>query len=342
MKEKIKNGIKKIINNKKVLYAMVTGAVSVFVLSLVLVLAIKTTAGKEDMENNTTTTEKYTDGPEESQDSDMDMVSKGEEATTYPEEVQTKEDGSVVSVVTQDGQIVDISSAQTEVDEEGNTIFTTQSGDKVILDSKGNVSYEKQTQDIETTETATTTVQQQEADSVQPVQPPTTAVQQPTTQAPTVSSVPADYSPTAKYSWEEIKHLTIQEAGPAQGFHYPTVDYSKLPVQSFDHYFVNPEDYGEDCIRIYQDEWGSYKFDTWSENNQLTFPEEIPLYKYVNWNGKIGYFSDGTVDEFQTGIYSTDFWNANLTGEIGHIKFGSNRTWINEELYWFTYITLDD
>lgn len=307
--DKIKEMLKEMLKDKKVL----TGAVAGLAVAVILIIIIAVSCGKNDNAGKGTskTTTK----------ADITTVKKAEKDTA--DEQNT-----------------------TEPDTELSETETTTAEDSTEVSTE------------ETTEQPTEE-QTTEAPTPQPTQAPTEAPT--TTQEQT--TVPAGYSPTAKFPYDE----TVKELHDTYGYPYPTVDYSTLPVQDFSQYFFDPEAtgvqnnyFGEnskyitritpvttDDGRVCQ-----YNFDTYNTDNPddvdilITFPKEIPLYTLVNWNGKIGFFDNGSNMEASDKLMTTDFCygdtDLNSLGASRSIRFGTNLTWDDCPNNWYLFVYIDE
>lgn len=256
-------------------------------------------------------------------------------------------------------------------------ITTVKKAEKDTADEQNTTEPDTELSETETTTTEDSTEVSTEETTEQPTEEQTTEEQtteapipQPTqapTETPTTTqeqtTVPAGYSPTAKFPYDE----TVKELHDTYGYPYPTVDYSTLPVQDFSQYFFDPEAtgvqnnyFGEnskyitritpvttDDGRVCQ-----YNFDTYNTDNPddvdilITFPKEIPLYTLVNWNGKIGFFDNGSNMEASDKLMTTDFCygdtDLNSLGASRSIRFGTNLTWDDCPNNWYLFVYIDE
>ena len=272
--------------------------------------------------------------------------------------------GKGTSKTTTKADITTVKKAEKDTADEQNTTEPdtemSENETSTAEDSTEEVSEEETTEQPTVEQPTTIYVESKtEAPTPQPIQAPTEAPT--TTQEQT--TVPAGYSPTAKFPYDE----TVKELHDTYGYPYPTVDYSTLPVQDFSQYFFDPEAtgvqnnyFGENSKYITRiiynpDSVTTYQFDLYNpeeDNFLITFPKEIPLYTLVNWNGKIGFFSNGSNREAENKLMTTDFHYPCkeyvegygemdvIGGSHQCIQFGTNLTWDDcpDGLYLFIYI----
>lgn len=272
--------------------------------------------------------------------------------------------GKGTSKATTKADITTVKKAEKDTADEQNTTEPdtemSENETSTAEDSTEEVSEEETTEQPTVEQPTTIYVESKtEAPTPQPIQAPTEAPT--TTQEQT--TVPAGYSPTAKFPYDE----TVKELHDTYGYPYPTVDYSTLPVQDFSQYFFDPEAtgvqnnyFGEnskyitritsvttDDGRVCQ-----YNFDTYNTDNPddvdilITFPKEIPLYTLVNWNGKIGFFDNGSNMEAYDKLMTTDFCygdtDLNSLGASRSIRFGTNLTWDDCPNNWYLFVYIDE
>ena len=73
-----------------------------------------------------------------------------------------------------------------------------------------------------------------------------------------------------------------------------------------------------------------YNFDKDNDSIKFDFPSEIPLNKYIKWNGRVGYFC---VDRDLDICFNSDFEISNSI-----INIGNQYTWSDGNTYVFIYI----
>ena len=171
-----------------------------------------------------------------------------------------------------------------------------------------------------------------------------TTKEQPTTTEPSteptkpVSNVPSDYSKTAMYDYNDAR----VQAYLKEGYNYPTVDYSTVPVVDVDS-MVAPEKMGPNCSGLsnlstpYNYDYDPINVDTLP---YFTWNEEIPLNQYIIWGDKLGFFFRSDDRTTRDRLSTTDFKVAFEEGKSYDIQFGNWADW-SEEGYWyyFRYIT---
>ena len=171
-----------------------------------------------------------------------------------------------------------------------------------------------------------------------------TTKEQPTTTEPStepttpVSNVPSDYSKTAMYDYNDAR----VQAYLKEGYNYPTVDYSTVPVVDVDS-MVAPEKMGPNCSGLsnlstpYNYDYDPINVDTLP---YFTWNEEITLNQYIIWGDKLGFFFRSDDRTTRDRLSTTDFKVAFEDGKMYDIQFGNWTDW-SEEGYWyyFRYIT---
>ena len=155
-------------------------------------------------------------------------------------------------------------------------------------------------------------------------------------ETPSTSNVPADYSSTALYDYndERVQQL-ISEGTPC-----PTVDYNTVPVVDITP-MIQPEKMGENCSglsNLSTQYW--YDYDRYDYTKRLTWNSEIPMYQYIIWDGKLGFFSDFNHFKQYEKLWTTDFQKGLEEGKAHQIRFGTNVSWSGDgNEYYFYYLT---
>ena len=146
------------------------------------------------------------------------------------------------------------------------------------------------------------------------------------------SSVPSDYYSILGYDFYD----SYVQLAHKNGHPFPTSS-TYANIQSFDPTVYFTKEYLGDNFNVLDIVDGDYLFGS-SDDNPLTWPSQIPMGKYVNWNGKIGFFSEIGVTD-RNSLVTTDM-NASLQkhdGKVGTIQFGHG--WTNGNNIYFEYIT---
>lgn len=146
------------------------------------------------------------------------------------------------------------------------------------------------------------------------------------------SSVPSDYYSILGYDFYD----SYVQLAHNNGHPFPTSStYANLqsvdPTVYFTKEYLGKNFDGYDVIG------NNYLFGS-SDDNPLTWPSQIPMGKYVNWNGKIGYFTESHVTN-DSALNTTDMEACIQRGDsrIGEIQFGA--WWKNGNYIYFEYIT---
>ena len=129
---------------------------------------------------------------------------------------------------------------------------------------------------------------------------------------------------------------------------YPTVDFKTIKEQNFDKYFTKKE-LGSNCVDLtiykYLDEKHAsivYEYQV-ASGSTLTWPSEIPMYQYVNWNGNVGFFmhKNATEEELklEKTLFTIDWYVALQDNNVVRITFGNDtETWKDGDVYQFVYL----
>lgn len=144
---KVKEFMQNISKNKAVLAATIAGVTVAIVLIIIMAVSCnrneteeKKTVAKNDTttisEKNTTDKEEDTTEPENGTSEDE----TSEEETTAPAmEAYTDEEGNLSAIVSENGETINITEAETSIKSDGSTVYE-KDGIKVVVDKEGNLS----------------------------------------------------------------------------------------------------------------------------------------------------------------------------------------------------------
>lgn len=258
------------------------------------------------------------------------LVTKDEETSSNNDELSNKDDDLTIEPTPNEETTMDLST------QEPTTLATEE---PIPTQSPTQLPVQTETPTIKPTikptDVPTKTPTTKPIETTKPTETPTTVP----TEKPL--KTPKDYSSTAMFAYDD----PLVQQYLKEGIYYPTIDYNKVPVVDIDS-MLTYDKMGPNCSGLsnLSKPW-HYMYDAYNVDTlpYFTWNEEIPLYKYVIWNGRLGfiYRNDQKNEEFYKKLYTTDFEVASDTNidNVGEIQIGNWTNWSEEGYYYvFTYI----